>query len=162
MSTSNFSIQDVYKENVPRKQVDLTLPVLWDDQGNPPLVKAASNGSPKYAVFVSELHIINNSIVFTNPSNANLFDIIFPNYLGDADITHVINKNNHIHLLADEIISINSVDKYIIKFKPIIMMQGSNDGYRTFTIQLNSDVSSINTGSIEFLIKGWTMKEADL
>lgn len=161
VSVSTFNIQDHYRTTVPRDLVNLSPRMVWDTSGNLQLDVAASGGTPKTAVFVSELRFLEESFSYTNnPAKTELLDILHPNAEGDANVTYVVYGLDHLNLLVDKELTIGSKEYRVIQFNPAIKLLGSNT-QKTFTVSLNSEVASIDSGSIAFLAKGWTMKEAN-
>lgn len=158
---SVFNVAEIYQDAAPRKQVDITPPVMWDNSSQNDFTVEADNGTPKMMNFVSEIRLLWKTPVFTESGPGNgLIDITYPEYDDNAEIIYTINSLEELQSIADKIITVGSDINYVIELKPPIKLEGSQTN-RTLKVSTNSNVTGITSGELVISAKGWKLKEAD-
>jgi len=153
----SFTIDEIYKKGVPRGQFYRSeLKSLTSGDYSDLTVSPSTN--PPWAVLIDKVKFQESSFV-TGGTGSGALKIEYPAYDGESVNTYTFSSLTALKHAADEIIEYSSETYYVWKPQPPILVKGSNsENSITFGMPTSVTVAS---GNLDFLLTGWTLKEAD-
>ena len=154
----SFDIQDIYKNGVPRGQFYRSDLHSLNTTTSVALTVSPST-SPPWAVLLDKV-IFKETSFATSGTGSGVLKVEYPNYDGISVSTYTFSSLTALIHAADEVIEHNSETYYVWKPQPPVLVKGSSAANKA-TFGLPDDVDASGTGSLDFMITGWTLKEAD-
>lgn len=160
----SFTIDQVYKESVARKQFFRSDENILES-GSIAALTISPATNPPIAYLIDELKILNSSLSTSGTEGTGFLQVQFPNYEGTSTGTYVFGNSgtgsvaDWLLFHSDKVIEANSETAYSVKFSPPILIKGSN-AVNSMTIGLPTDVD-ISSGSVSYIASGWQLKESD-
>lgn len=153
-----FTIDSVYKAGVPRGQFIRGAVTKWDSSTSPPVTVSPETSPTNWAVLLDSLRFLESSLTVSG-TGSGIFQMEYPDYVGVNTGTFVVPSVAYLKHYADQVIEHNSATYYVFKFQPPLLVRASST-VSSATFSLPTD-KTIDSGYIEFMHTGWTIKEVD-
>lgn len=153
-----FTIDQIYKEGVPRKQFYRS-PVNTLSSGNTTGLTVSPTTSPEnWAYLIDKLKVYESSFT-TSGTGTGPLQIQYPDYPGVNVNTYLFESIADLKFHADEVVDDDADKFYQINFKPPILLKASHSE-SDLIIGLPNNVD-ITSGELKTLFTGWKLKEED-
>ena len=153
-----FTIDQIYKEGVPRKEFYRS-PVNALTSGSTSSLTVSPTTSPENWAFLIETLKISDGTFVTSGTGTGVLQIEYPDYPGVNVNTYLFESLADLKFHADEVVDDGTSVFYQIRFKPPILLKGSYaESDLIIGLPNNVDVSS---GELKTLFTGWKLKEDD-
>lgn len=153
-----FTIDQIYKEGLPRKQ-QYRSPMNTLASGSTDALEVSPSTSPAWAILVEKLKFFDNSLA-TSGTGTGVLAVEYPDYTGSTTLTYTFNETEDLEINADECINAETtIYSHALIFRPPILIKGSST-YNTLTCGLPTNVD-VSSGTFKYMFTGWTLKEED-
>lgn len=153
-----FSIDQIYKEGVPRKQFYRS-PVNSLTSGDTSGLTVSPTTTPEnWAYLIDKMKVYDSSFI-TSGTGTGVLQIAYPDYPGVNTVTYNFGSLADLKFHADEVVDDGSEKFYQIQFKPPILLKASSvESDLIVSLPNNVDITS---GELKTLFTGWKLKEED-
>ncbi len=154
----SFTIDTVYQNGVPRGHYYESAPVEWDNSTQTTVTITPATSPADHTLFISEIRFIDATFNVT-VNSGELVTINYPDYKGENTITLTYNTVAELKQGTDREIVLTGDNAFVKEMKPpskgVVGLTVTD-----ITIVFGSDVT-VNSGSLFWFVKGWTIRSTD-